>query len=114
MPLKKGIPMEDKKNKPKKKQIYTVLMLICVVVFLFALYKVVTIIMDYKAIDDYYDKANEEFVTIQDDGQKINVDFQQLREINDDVSGWIYPVSYTHLTRNSGAIICPILHPVIV
>ena len=85
MPLKKGIPMEDKKNKPKKKQIYTVLMLICVVVFLFALYKVVTIIMDYKAIDDYYDKANEEFVTIEDDGQKINVDFQQLREINDDV-----------------------------
>ena len=74
MPLKKGIPMEDKKNKPKKKQIYTVLMLICVVVFLFALYKVVTIIMDYKAIDDYYDKANEEFVTIEDDGQKINVD----------------------------------------
>ena len=43
--------MEERKSKKNKKQIYTVLMLICAVVFFFALYKVVTILMDYKAID---------------------------------------------------------------
>ena len=83
--------MEERKSRTKKKQIYTVLMLICAVVFFFALYKVVTILMDYKAIDDYYDKTNEDFVTTEelDSGQKINVDLQKLIDINDDVCGWI-------------------------
>ena len=84
--------MEERKSKTKKKQIYTALMLICAAVFFFALYKVVTILMDYKAINDYYDKANEDFVTVEeeDEGQKISVDLQKLIEINDDVVGWIY------------------------
>ena len=64
--------MEERKSRTKKKQIYTALMLICAAVFFFALYKVVTILMDYKAINDYYDKANEDFVTVEeeDEGRK--------------------------------------------
>ena len=56
--------MEKTANKkPKKnKGVYTVLMLICIAVFLFALYKVVGILMDYKEIDDYYNNANDDFV----------------------------------------------------
>lgn len=81
--------MSEKKAKSGKKQYYTVLMLICIIVFLFALYKVVSILMDYKKIDDYYEKANEDFVE-KDDGELIAVDFQKLREINEDVVGWIY------------------------
>jgi len=81
--------MEKKKNKTEKKQTYTILMLICIIVFLFALYKVVTIIMDYKEIDDYYKKANNEFVKL-NDGDLEAIDFLKLRGINEDVSGWIY------------------------
>ena len=62
--------MEKTANKkPKKnKGVYTVLMLICIAVFLFALYKVVGILMDYKEIDDYYNNANDDFVVRSDDG----------------------------------------------
>ena len=44
--------MREERKKGKKKGIYTILMLICAVVFLFALYKVVDILMEYKQIDE--------------------------------------------------------------
>ena len=50
--------MEEQKKPKKKKTLYTVLMIICIGVFLFSLYKVIGIILDYKEIDDYYDEAN--------------------------------------------------------
>ena len=84
--------MEKTANKkPKKnKGVYTVLMLICIAVFLFALYKVVGILMDYKEIDDYYNNANDDFVVRSDDGSISYVDLPALIEKNGDVKGWIY------------------------
>ena len=82
--------MEEKRKKPRRKQAYTVLMLLCIIIFLFALYKVISIVLDYKEIDDYYKKANDDFITMQDDGQLAAIDFNRLRGINEDVSGWIY------------------------
>ena len=84
--------MEKTANKkPKKnKGVYTVLMLICIAVFLFALYKVVGILMDYKEIDDYYNNANDDFVVRSDDGSISYVDLPALIEENGDVKGWIY------------------------
>ena len=80
--------MQEKKKFPKG--LYTVLMLICIVVFLFALYKVVGIVLDYKEIDDYYDAAEEEFVEADDHGVIRYVDLAKLVAMNKDIKGWIY------------------------
>lgn len=81
--------MEEQKR-PKKKPIYTVLMLICVVVFLFALYNVVDILMEYKEIENYYKLTIDEYVEIDKDGTINNVDLAKLVAKNSDVKGWIY------------------------
>lgn len=83
--------MEEKQKKARsdKKNIYTVLMLICVIVFLFALYKVVGILLDYKEIDDYYNEAKEEYV-VEDDGGISYIKLAELIKKNVDVKGWIY------------------------
>ena len=56
--------MREERKKGKKKGIYTILMLICAVVFLFALYKVVDILMEYKQIDDFYDGAQKNMLIL--------------------------------------------------
>lgn len=80
--------MEAKKKRKAKQGVYTVLMLVCIVVFLFALYNVVTIMMDYKEIDNYYDDTVKEFVEVEDD-ILAGVDFARIRGVNEDVVAWI-------------------------
>ncbi len=82
--------MKEKETKGKRKGIYTVLMLVCIVVFLFALYKVVDILMNYKEIDDFYKDAQDDFVVQNDDGTISYVDLDKLIAANPDVKGWIY------------------------
>lgn len=78
------------KKKSNKKGVYTVLMLICVVVFLFALYKVIGIYSEYKEIEDYYKTTVEEYVETDENGVIRYVDLPKLIEKNSDVKGWIY------------------------
>lgn len=82
--------MEEKKKPKKKKTLYTVLMIICIGVFLFSLYKVIGIILDYKEIDDYYDEANKNYVQEDENGVISYVDLAKLIKENSDVRGWIY------------------------
>lgn len=82
--------MEEKKKKKKGKGIYTLLMLVCVAVFIFALYNVVNILLEYKAIDDYYKITIDEYVETDKDGTISYVDLAKLVAKNDDVKGWIY------------------------
>ena len=65
-------------------------MLICAVVFLFALYKVVDILMEYKQIDDFYDGAQEESVDLDSQGRVNDILLSSLIAENSDVKGWIY------------------------
>ena len=69
--------------------IRTVLMLILAAVFLFSLYKVVSILKEYKEINDFYDKT-EELYTAKEENQLPEVDFEKLQKVNEDVIGWIY------------------------
>ena len=78
------------KKPSKKKGIYTVLMLICIAVFLVALYKIIDIYMGYKEIDDFYNQANDDYVIQNDDGSISYVDLDRLVKENGDIKGWIY------------------------
>lgn len=81
--------MEEKK-KSKGKALYTILMILCIGVFIFALYNVVTIMMDYKEIEDYYKITVNEYVEVDENGIISYVDLAKLVAKNDDVKGWIY------------------------
>ena len=78
------------KKPSKKKGIYTVLMLLCIAVFLVALYKIIDIYMGYKEIDDFYNQANDDYVIQNDDGSISYVDLDRLVKENGDIKGWIY------------------------
>ena len=81
--------MEGNK-KTKKKTLYTILMLICIGVFIFALYNVVNILLEYKEIEDFYDDTIDEYVELDDKGVVTYVDLPKLIAKNSDVKGWIY------------------------
>ena len=78
------------KKKSKKKTIYTVLMLVCIAVFLFALYNVIDIMMEYKEIEDFYDDTVKEYVKVDETGVITHVDLPKLIAKNSDVKGWMY------------------------
>ncbi len=77
-------------KKKKNKSIYTVLMLLCVVVFLYALYNVVTIMMDYKEVESYYQITVDEYVETDDSGVISHIDLAKLVAKNEDIKGWIH------------------------
>ena len=74
----------------KKKFLYTILMLICIAVFIFALYNVINILLEYKEIEDFYDNTIDEYVELDDEGVITYVDLPKLIEKNSDVKGWMY------------------------
>lgn len=80
--------MEENKKKKSKRPLYTVLMIVCAIVFVVALYNVVTIALDYKEIDDYYEETESKFAVIEE-GILSAVNFAKIREVNQDVIGWI-------------------------
>ena len=82
--------MTDSNKKKNKKGIYTVLMLVCAIVFFFALYKVVDILMDYKEIDDFYDETAQSYVKESIDGSVSDILLDGLIAENGDIKGWIY------------------------
>ena len=70
---------------------------VCLAVFLFSLYNVISIIQNYREIDRTYDEAAGQFTEIpaqteeESDGTGVpEVDFEALMEINDDIIGWIF------------------------
>ena len=81
---------EKKGNNKNKKGIYTILMLICAIVFFFALYKVVDILVEYKTIDNFYDDTRGAYIEEDSKGHISDVLLSSLISANDDIKGWIY------------------------
>ena len=70
---------------------------VCLAVFLFSLFNVVSIIQNYREVDKTYDEAAGQFTEIpmessseEADGGVPEVDFDTLLQVNNDVIGWIY------------------------
>lgn len=81
--------MEGKK-KSKKKGIYTILMLLCTIVFMFALYNVINIVMDYKEVESYYQITIDEYVEVDESGVVSYIDLAKLVAKNEDIKGWLH------------------------
>ena len=94
-----------RKNKTAGDVILTLLLLVAVGVFCFAGYKLFSIYMQYKKVDDTYNEIAQMAVTERDpdamppaegnpDGETLvppmKIDFDALKAANDDVIGWIY------------------------
>lgn len=83
-----------KTEKRGKKLLYKLIMFLLLCVFLFSLYKVVDILLEYKQIDKIYDEAAETYVAEEkeetEEESPIAVDFDELHKLNCDIIGWIY------------------------
>lgn len=115
-----GTSSNKKKSKRGGGAVSTIIIIAAIAVMIFALYKLVPILLDYKQADDTYKNLQNEVVTEADDNDtgsedttedlpdwaKVTIDFESLKEINPDVIGWIrfddpealpidYPILYS-------------------
>jgi sortase B len=101
--------MSRREKNKSKSPILTLLILVCLGVFLFSGYKLVSIYLEYKAGTDEYEELRE-FTSEEADEKKspdsakvkqpgiqaekagvpLQVDFTKLKKINPDIVGWIY------------------------
>ena len=94
----------DQQPKKKKKGdiLLTLMLIIAICVFCFAAYNLYHIYTEYKKGSDEYNEISQMAVTDRDPDElekagpeaqpqpPINVDFDKLRSVNEDVVGWIY------------------------
>lgn len=78
-----------KQNKEKKKILrYRIIMIILLSVMIFSLYKICTILMEYRQGTQAYEKIQN--LAVQEDAEAENpIDFEVLQRKNSDIKGWL-------------------------
>lgn len=72
------------------KKIRLLLMVICVAVFCYSAYQLLTIYFNYKKIDETYEKIAEEYTAVEEEGEDyLQIDWNSLLSRNSDVKAWI-------------------------
>jgi len=88
-------------NRATKQGLMWIMTLVCLSVFLFSGWKLLGIFQDYKEAEDFYDDTAGNYVSQTETAEPsdeeqsrenppIEVDFSELRDINEDVFAWIY------------------------
>lgn len=85
-----------KKKHGKGRLSTKLLTIVFLCVFLFSMYKVVSILLEYHSIDKLYDETSQRY-TVENEAaseepedKPIEVSLEELRKLNKDVIGWIY------------------------
>lgn len=83
------------KQKHSNRQILRIIgIAVCIAVFLFALFNIISIIQNYRKIDRTYNEAVRDYTRIPSQEERLNavpdVDFEELTAQNDDIIGWIF------------------------
>ena len=96
-------PSKVKKQNKRKDIIRKIILAICIVVFIYSAYNLITILLDYKKIDDEFNDLRNEYVeNVDQKSQYMNINWQELLTRNSDVIGWVaipdtninYPILY--------------------
>lgn len=85
-------------SKNKKELIYKLLMILCLLIFVFSEYQLLLIYSEYRQMQKAHTQLSDNVVTIESNNTMeeetvnplITVDFQTLKERNEDVVGWLY------------------------
>ena len=80
--------------KKSRKKGRIVLLWLCILVFFFSSFQVVSILLEYKKGEDFYQDTAKSYTVLPEKKKEaefpIEVDFSALRSINEDIIGWIY------------------------
>lgn len=79
----------SKKERAAFDAVSTVILIVAVCVFVFSLYKLVTMLVPYYTGTREYDKIRDLAVTVDENGEGFSVDFDVLMEQNPDTVAWI-------------------------
>ena len=84
--------MKDKKKHTGKAKLNGIVTALFLCVFLFSLYKVANILLEYRNIDRFYDETLSQYTSEENGTDKapIEVELAELRDVNEDICGWLY------------------------
>ena len=84
--------MNYKKKHTGKAKLNRILTVLFLCMFLFSLYKAANILLEYRNIERLYDETLVQYTSEENETDKapIEVDLAELRDVNEDICGWIY------------------------
>ena len=86
------IPTKENISKARTFHLKRLIFLVCLLVFIYSAYNLISIFLDYRAIDNMNQEIRDRYITtIEYEGSNLlNINWEDLIDRNSDVIGWIY------------------------